>query len=335
MENGAFIKADKTTVEEWLDEWLKYYVNPSTKENTKYNYKVTADRHLKPYIGSVQLDKLTTDMIQRLFVNQFSELSLRGIRLIRFVLGSSLEQAVISGKIRRNPIRGIRLPRKEAPDMVDPLSPEEVEQLLTANEDHRLYPLLVAALLTGMRRGELLGLKWDNVDLDNNIISVEESLIEVAGKRHVDTPKTKSSCAKVPINERLREVLLEHKEKQANAKKYARSVDLGLVFPGIYGQYMVPRRFSRVFADMVAAAGIRKIRFHDLRHTFAYLLILQNTNIKVIQELMRHADIRTTMNVYGKLLPEVKADAVNNLTEFFKAKTNKEEPQQVCHLRLV
>jgi len=221
--------------------------------------------------------------------------------------------------IPRNPADAAKAPAASAKEM-HPLSAHEARRLLEAARDDRLEALYVLALHTGMRRGELLGLKWEDIDLDGSIVRVPRTLARTEnGKRlALWEPKTKKSRRTVRLTPRAVEVLRRHRARQAEEKLKAGGVyqDQGLVFAGEAGNLINPSNLrQRSFAPLLKCAGLPRITFHDLRHTCASLLFQKNVHPKIIQELLGHASVAITLDTYSHMLPGMGSEAADAIGE--------------------
>jgi integrase len=237
----------------------------------------------------------------------------KSVRNILVVLSRMLESAVEWDYIPANPFHArkkVKLPSLSKEQKGRALSPEEIRKLLASSEGDT-YVINATAILTGMRRGEVFGLPWDALDFEKNQINVRQSLFWKQGKYWAEeergyvlvTPKSKASIRKIDMSPQLRRILLEHRMRHGNPQ-------CGLVFVNREGKPMDPKNFAkRQFKVAVKAAGLGKVRFHDLRHTFGTLKILQGENIKYVQVQMGHSSIRVTLDIYGHLLKDANPKA--------------------------
>lgn len=181
------------------------------------------------------------------------------------------------------------------------LSVDEVRKLLSATEGHRLHPLYVVAATTGLRRGELLGLRWADLDLNNGTLTVEQTVQRAGGKLHLSGAKTESSESIIPLPEWTWLVLLDHKECQRLERtRHAEAwQDHDLVFPSEIGTPMEPRNLNRHFAALRMAVDLPDVRLHDFRHTVVSMLMELGVPPHVVQAIARHADVKITLKVYS------------------------------------
>jgi len=272
------------------------------KASTLATYTSRIDGAFKNTFGSMKLSQIGTAEVQHFLAGLKSKgRSSATVRAYLVLLRNMLNHAVAWGHLAHNPAIGIKGPKLPHTEM-ECLTPEEVRVFLAACDDaHR--PLFSTAVMTGMRLGELLALQWDDINWSAGTIRVRRSLFE--GK--FVEPKTSRSVRVIGMSDRLAATLLEHKL----AVVYS---PFDLVFPTPDGTPMDPSNLrSRVFADTLARAELRKIRIHDLRHTFASLLINQGENLKYVQAQLGHSSITTTVDRYGHLMPDAHRGANKRL----------------------
>ncbi|KYH31125.1 site-specific integrase [Neomoorella mulderi] len=329
IQHGTFVKPTGETLGEWLDIWFANYVKPRVRPTTRDNYEATIRKHIKPYIGDQKLGQLLPSHLQALYNRKLAEgLSGRTVRLIHTVLHAALKQAVKEGLAVRNVAEATSPPRWEKKEM-RVLSPEEQNRLLEALESHRLYAAFLLDMATGLRRGELLGLKWEDIDLKQGLIHVKRTLVRVKAENGpvktalvFQEPKTAHGRRTIPIPESILPELKAHKKRQAQEKLIMGQnyQDNGLVFCGIDGRPLDPSSFGDHFAKLAKKAGIEEASMHTLRHTFATRLLELNEHPKIVQELLGHSTITMTLDTYSHVSPELKKQAAAKLDGLFKPK---------------
>jgi len=195
------------------------------------------------------------------------------------------------------------------------LSVDQVRQLLHAAEGHRLHPLFVVAATMGLRRGELIGLRWADIDLDRGTLRVQQTVQRVAGTLYLLDAKTEDSEGVLPLPEWTWLALLEHQERQAEERGALAEVwqENGLVFPSALGTPMEPTNLSRAFARLRETAGLPGVRLHDLRHTVVSLLMELGAQPHVVQAIARHADVKLTLKVYAHANLDAMREALGRL----------------------
>ncbi|ACX51572.1 integrase family protein [Ammonifex degensii KC4] len=324
---GVLTAPARLTLGEWLATWLETYKKGKLRPTTLANYETVIRAYILPSLGSVPLRSVTPASLQALY-NSLSArgLSARTVRLVHVVLNACLKQAVKNGLLVRNPAEATEPPKLKRRVPVRPLAREEVEAFLKAARGERLYPAFALALKTGLRRGEVLGLKWEDVDLERGVLRVRRSLVEAkdpeTGKVRLvfQEPKTEKSRRTVPLTRDVVALLKSHKARQNEEKLYFGEAyeDNGLVFCTELGKPIWPRNFLRAFHSVLKKAGLERHRFHALRHTFATLLLASGEELKNVQELLGHERISTTADVYAEVLEDAKKKAVTRLDAFLK-----------------
>jgi integrase len=310
---GIVVDDMNLTVSEYLDRFLEDVQRGSVRESTYSRDKYLVTNHVKPALGRVKLKNLSAMHLQRLYrEKQDAGLSASTVQKIHHVLHKALAQAARWDLIARNPADAAKAPRP-APAEMRPLSAEEVRRLLEAAHGDRLEALYVLGVTTGMRRGELLGLKWTDVDLENTRLSIRRALTRTDNGKYIalTEPKTKGSRRIVKLTQRAVEALRSHLGRQLAEIEAAGDLyrDDGLVFTTEAGTPINPSNLrQRSFAPLLKRAGLPHIRFHDLRHTCATLLLSKGVHPKFVQELLGHASIAITLDTYSHVMPEM-ADA--------------------------
>jgi integrase len=320
LRQGTFVEATAVTVESWLKTWLEEYKRPKVRLTTFESYRIMAESHIIPAVGHIKLKDLRPEHLQHLYNEKLKTgLSPRTVRYIHLVIHSALKQAVKNQLVARNVSEATELPadnKKEA----RALTMEEMDRFLNALESDRLKAAFITLLGTGLRRGELLALKWDNVNLKEGTIAVKENLAWIAKKGFVfQPPKTEKSKRVVPLPDDVLAELKKHKARQAEEKlKLGESYqDNGLVFCTEIGTPIIPRNFERKFKLLLKKADLTGIKLHSLRHTYATRLLELGENLKVVQELLGHSRISVTADIYSHVSPELKRGAAAKLNGLF------------------
>ena len=290
----------------------------TVRESTFSRDKYLVTNHIKPSLGRIKLKNANALHLQGLYRNRLdSGLSPSTVQKIHHVLHKAFTQAVKWSFIPRNPADSAK-PPTPTPKEMHPLSVNQARKLLdTANEaGERLEALYVLAIHTGMRRGELLGLKWEDVDLSGSTIRVRRTLTRTEnGKRlALGEPKTKKSRRTVRLTQRAVDALKRHRARQAEEKLKVGGLyqDQGLVFAGEGGGLINPSNLrQRSFIPLLERAGLPRLTFHDLRHTCASLLFQKNVHPKFVQELLGHSSVAITLDTYSHMLPGMGDEAAN------------------------
>jgi integrase len=314
-ESGGFTDAGKVTVREFFDRWLESAA-PTLRPSTARRYRDVARLHIVGVIGNLKLAKLSAADIQRLYADRLAAgLSPTSVHHVHAILHRALDQAVRWGLLLRNVTEAVDPPRRAETEMRTWDAPQ-VARVLAAAHDDDLEALWRLALLTGMRREELLGLRWGDVDLDAGALSVRRTLSRGSTSRlEAGEPKTASGKRRVSLPGSVVESLKRHRIQQFE-HRLAASVaydDRDLVFARETGGPIHPNTLARRFAALVARAGVPAIRFHDLRHTCASLLLAEGVHPKVVQERLGHATIAETLDRYSHVAPDMQRHAADRL----------------------
>jgi integrase len=322
VDDGVDLSAGQMTVAQYLDKWLAASVKPSVKTKTYEGYESICRVRVKPRIGARKLAKLTALDLQALYsALADSGLSPRSVHHTHRVLHRAFVQAVRWRLIPRNPCDGAQGPRATRSEM-KVWTPEEADAFLVATRDHRMHALYVLALSTGMRQGELLGLKWDDLDLSAGTLSVRRSLQWQRGTGYAFVePKTARSRRSVHLSQKAIASLRAHKDRQAWDRKTAGDEwsEADLVFCNALGGPLAPSHQTAAFKAATAAAKLPPIRFHDMRHTAATILLAKGVHVKLVSEMLGHSTIVLTLDTYSHLIPAMHSDAAAVMDAVFTA----------------
>lgn len=314
---GLPVDTDRQTVAQFLEAWLENSAKPSVRPRTFANYRQLARSHIIPAVGHIRLGKLSAQHIQALLNRKVADgLSARTARHIHTVLRRALNQGLKWGLLPRNVATLVELPRLKRREM-RPLNPVEARRFLAAAQGERLEVLYSVALSLGLRQGEALGLRWNDIDLDVGRLTVNQSAQRLPGAGiQFDGPKTDRSRRTIALPPTATAALRAHRTRQMRERLLAGMHwrETGLVFTSRIGTPLEPRNVFRDFKRVLAKAGLpSSIRFHDLRHSCASLLLAQGANLRVIMELLGHSQISITANTYAHVVPELMRDAAHRM----------------------
>lgn len=316
---GVNLTPQQQTVKQFLEHWLEETVRRRVRPRTYDKYAHDVTHHIVPALGHLQLSRLTPDHVQKM-LNRLSDngLSYNSVRNVRAALRCALNQALRYGYVMRNVATLVDIPGKVT-FKPQPLTHEQAQQLLTTVKGNRLEALFRIALGLGLRKGEILGLRWENIDLVGATLHISGSLQRQNGRLERSTTKTDASIRTIALPPTLVKALEQHRERQEAERKAATNwTESGMVFTSRIGTPLSPESLTENFKTLLKKAVLPKsIRFHDLRHTCATLMIKQGVHPRVVMEILGHSQIATTMNTYGHVLPEVQRDAVNVLDRLF------------------
>ena len=305
------------TVEEFLADWL-VQSEPTRRPTTSVSYERCVRDHVVPFLGDVVLRELAPDhvrswqtaLLRKPLRFRDGVLSPTTVRYCHRLLRRALQDALRWELIERNPCDAVIAPRRAHKEM-KVWSPEEARAFLTYVENDRLAAMWRLFLATGMRRGEVAGLRWIDVDLDAGRVSIQHTRVLVYDKAIVSEPKTRRSRRVVSLDNGTVQALTMHRQRQDAEREYAAEVWIatGYVFVNEDGQPLDPDRISHVFRLTADAAGVPQIRLHDLRHTAAALALATGMHPKVMSDRLGHSSIAITLDVYGHLVPGLQEDA--------------------------
>ena len=310
VSKGQYVAPSKLTVRQFLeDEWLPA-VRASLRPLTFDSYAGNVRNHIVPRLGSVPLQQLTPPMFNSMYSELGSTLSPRTIRYIHAILRRALADAVRWNRLGRSPADGADPPslRGAGRASMRTWSGAELGQFVESVRGDRLFACWRFLAMTGCRRGEALGLRWRDLDLKRGRATIVQTVV---GSRAVSEPKTTRGRRTLALDPGTVAALREHRRagsEEQPALGYANGAN-DLVFCREDGTPIWPRSLSRSFASHVAAAGLPKIRLHDLRHTHATLALQAGVHPKVVQERLGHATISITLDVYSHVIPAMHEDA--------------------------
>jgi integrase len=320
-DSGLIFDAGKVTVGDYLDRWLADTVKGTVRTSTYERNEEIVRLHIKPSLGRVGLKKLTPTHVRGLYSEKLdSGLAPATVRRIHSTLHKALSQAVSDGIVPRNAAH-VKAPRP-APEEIRPLSEDEARAILDAarQSGERFEALYVLAITTGLRRGEVLGLRWDDADLELGTLRVGRALVREGGRHTLGETKTRRGRRQINLTPRTVNSLKKHRKKQLEEKMKLAGLykDHGLIFASGVGTPVNPENLvKRSFKPLLKKAGLPEIRFHDLRHTCATLLLSRGVHPKLVQELLGHATIAMTLDTYSHYLPSMGDQAAGAMGNAF------------------
>ncbi len=304
-DGGMVYEGENLTLGEYLDRWLSGSVRGSVRQSTYERYEIALRVHLKPVLGRIKLKNLSPARVAAFYQDRLdSGQSPASVNKLHVTLHKALKQAVRWNMLPRNVCEAVDAPRP-APEEIETLSAEQVRSLLVATSGDRLEALYILAVHAGLREGELLALKWEDVDLDTATLQVRRTLSKAGTGYRFESPKS-GKGRKIKLTHRATQGLRAHRKAQLEERmgKAGLWEDHGLVFPSEAGTIINPTNLrKRSFARLLERAGLPKVRFHNLRHTCATLLFSRNTHPKHVQELLGHANIKITLDTYSHAIP--------------------------------
>jgi integrase len=321
VDSGRHVDPSKLTCGTWLEQWLgeaRHNVAPKTHER----YTEIVRKHLVPALGAIGLAKLAPVHVQAYYAAALAGgrrdgkggLSAQTVRHHDRVLNVALKQARALRLIATNPIEDVTRPQVERRE-IEVLDADGSARLLATAAATRLYVPIFLALATGLRRGELLAMRWSDVDLPGKSLRVVQSLEQTAGGLRFKAPKTKRSRRTIALSPAVVEVLQEHRVRQLEERLLLGlgKDERGLVFAQMTGEPINPRNFSKEFARVVKRSGVPPVTFHGLRHAHITALLQAGVHPKVASERAGHSSITVTMDRYSHVLEGMQADAAQRI----------------------
>ncbi len=332
---GSFVKPTRLTLAQFLEEWLKNHVALNCSPRTKASYEMLIRRHIIPELGAMRLSQLEPSHLESFYrrerekgcIHRKGQLSARTVRYCHSILAEALGHAVRMGLIARNVALAANAPRAEHRAM-STLAPEDIPKFLEAAAETPYYAVFYTLLYTGMRRGEALALRWKNVDLGLpslsvlGSISVVETVYKLNGEYVIKEPKTPHSQRQIALPPSLTLVLGQHRAEQKAQRDLLGKplTENDLVFSHPDGTPLCPSTISHAFANIIRKAGLLHIRLHDLRHSYATLMLKAGVHPKVVSEALGHSSISVTLDTYSHVLPGIQEAAAQRFDDFLSVR---------------
>lgn len=320
VDHDDYVAPNKMTVSEWLDIWSENYLS-NIKESTAYHYRASIRNHLKPALGAIRLDELKPFHIQKLYndMMKVKHSSPKTVKNVSSVLHSALKQAQKEGHIRKNPCDACVLPRCEKPEIF-PFDETEIRLFLEMIQGHKFENLFIFTLFTGLREGEICGLRWENVNWERGTIIVNRQLQKERRKggeyQFVSVKNSrKRVIAPAPY---VMDILRKQQAEQQRLRDAAGDawMDLDLVFTNEVGRYLVGTTVYENLKAIVIEMGRPDFTFHDLRHSFAVASITAGDDIKTLQGNLGHATASFTLDVYGHVTEQMRKASSQRMEQY-------------------
>jgi len=325
---GTYSEESQMKLSNWMNRWIEGR-RYSLAHSTYRNYDVMIRNHINPEIGDKKLNNLKVREVQELLNYKFNNgringeggLSHRTVKYICQTLSTALNQAIKEGIINKNVCEAVELPKKQEEKELQTWNKNQVNKFLQAAEDSRYYSIFNLALNTGMRRGELIGLKWKDVFLDKNRIRVNRQVVRTDEGLIFKKVKTESGNRTIPITKSLVDYLKSHRIKQKEKKLAMGEAfkDNDLVTCNKSGAPVGPRSLVRKFKKLLKDVGLPEIRFHDLRHTFS-VNYLENGDINELQKILGHSSIDVTIDTYSHVTEEMLNNVERNINKMYNVR---------------
>ena len=316
-ETGIIGAANNDTVAVWLDHWLRTIAARRVRPRTLESYEATVRMHVTPHIGTQRIDRLQPEHLEELYTLLLARgLSAASVLRVHRILSRALKVAMQRGRIHRNVATLVDPPAQQQSAVACALTLDEASAVLHAGRTQRNAARWTVALALGLRQSEALALQWADIDLLNGTLTVRRTLHRVAGKGLVyEAPKTKRSMRTLALPTPLIAALIEHKQRQTGERMLAANEwhDEDLVFAQPNGRPIDKKVDYNAWRDLLRSAGVRHVRLHDGRHTAASLLLSEGVHPRVVMELLGHAQMRTTMDIYSHVMPALAREAADRM----------------------
>jgi len=297
---------------EWMDFWYQNYCKPALRETTRASYESCIYKHIIPSVGQIPMNKLSQNDLQQFYARlkkngrlqysdtQGTEVSNRLVRSCHARIRSALEKAITEHLITRNPSTGCKLPPKKGREM-QVLTQAEIGRFLARAKEEGYYELFLLELSTGMRRGEILGLKWSDLNINDGSLRIVREIVPAGSKIVIQPPKTKNSVRTVVLPPYMVEILAEMKKNKT----------CEWIFPSPVkeGAPRNPTALHHRFKLILERSGCKNIRFHDLRHTFATMALENGMDVKTLSAMIGHISAETTLNIYSHITDTMREQA--------------------------
>jgi integrase len=330
QQQGTLVTEKDQTVKQYLEHWIEHVHKKTIRQSSYTVYRGLINNHIIPELGHLKLQRLTIQQVEAFYTRkQDGGLSARTIRQMHGILHRSLAHAVRTNLVNRNVCDTVTLPRLKRHE-IQALTVEQSQKFLAAAQGHRLEALFTTAIVTGMREGELLALRWSDINFEHTYLQVCRTVRHITGQGFKENePKTATSRRKVVLSPFLVEVLKTHRVRQLEARLQRGSAweEHDLVFCNTYGRYIDNPSLLYTFRNLLREASLPSMRFHDLRHSAASLLLAMGVHAKVVQELLGHSTIVTTLNIYSHVLPSLQQDALDKLSHLFDQQDDQGDSQ--------
>ena len=330
-DKGTFIKPGKDTVAEYLKVWLNDYCKPTLSPRSLELYSYICRVHLIPAIGKIPLTELKPQQLQHLYAERLSSgLSGRTVQICHVAIHKALKNAVRINLLSRNVADSVDKPKTQRHEM-HPMSEDDLEKFLDAAKSGPYYSLFYSYLFTGMRRSELLSIRWGDTDLLGMQISVSRSMQYLNNvENHITFRETKSTKSKrlISLSPSTVIVLRQHREEQEHIRQHLKLHPLSendLVFSHYDGSPLLPDSITHAWIKLVRKCGLNGIRLHDARHTHATIMLKQGVHPKVVQERLGHSSIALTMDTYSHVAPGLQQAAAKGFDDILKKQSKLEK----------
>ncbi|TFJ93635.1 site-specific integrase [Lentibacillus salicampi] len=307
----TYVTVTEKTLNHIIDEWIEVYAKNKMKPSTFENKNMIIRNKIRPILGNKKIKDIEPSEIQSIYNKMLNDegLSTSYARAVHNILSSVFKYAKKWDKIKVNIMEKVDAPVPKY-KQIQTWSLEEVTKFMEIAKDYQTYIAYVLAIYTGMRMGEILGLRWKDIDLDNGTIHIVQAMIRMGGSYYFDEPKTKGAKRQISITDDVIEALKEHKNDQEYSSELVVTTSIGTP----YSQ----RNLLRNFNSIQKRADVPKITFHDLRHTHATMLLKLGENPKIVSERLGHARTSITLDIYSHVLPDMQKETAQNFSNYLR-----------------
>ncbi|HEU5376966.1 MAG TPA: tyrosine-type recombinase/integrase [Ktedonobacteraceae bacterium] len=330
QQRGMLATGSNATMQEYLEDWLEKTHKHTVRLGTYLNYQKLLRNYLVPGLGKVKLQKLTAPQVQAFYSAKLDEgLSPKTVTNIHGLLHKALDNAVRWNIVSRNVCDAVtppRVPRKE----LNFLTQDQAATLLQEVKAHKLEALLTVAITTGLRRGELLALRWQDINFESGTIQVKRAVSYHQKYGYVESePKTSRSRREIMLASFVVDILTKHEQQQKEQRLAVGGdwTDKNLVFTNATGDFYSPSTLVKAFRRFLMKVGLPHMRFHDLRHSAATILLTMKVHPKVVQEILGHSQIATTMDIYSHAMPSMQSEATEQWDTTFEQALKRGNPR--------
>jgi integrase len=322
LRRGEYIEPSKSTLTEYLQEWMDSSAKQTLKQTTFDTYQIVIKKHLVPELGQIKLNQLTPAMIQKFYSRKLEDgFSGDYVRYMHSILHKALNQAVKWQFLYKNPAEHVTPPKLNLKEK-SIWTIEEASHFLKYTQKEHYYIAYLLAIHTGMRQGEILGLRWKDCDLEKGLLRIQQTLGRTRKGLMFQEPKTRGSKRVITLTNQVLDALKRHKAKQNQQKLLLGRgyQDHDLVNSTLEGKPINPRNLIRNFHRMIEKSGVPKLRFHDLRHTHASIMLQLGEHPKIVSERLGHSRTGVTLDIYSHVIPNLQADAAKKFGDAMNRK---------------
>ena len=313
LQHSIYHSVSDSLLSDFLTDWFESYCIPNLSRNTRNGYLNNIDKHIIPYIGALPVKKVTPEVVEDLYKKLRQKgLSETSIVYVHNTLSGAFDYAVFNRTLPYNMMRYVNKPKKKKHHS-SVLTVNETEKLLQSCKNTDVYLPVLLAVLMGLRRGEVLGLSWSDIDLDNRTITINHTATYYKSEFVLSDPKTSSSIRTLKVPEKIYSILICYSEIPID-------IDINpnrLVCCRSDGRPITSGMLNKIFKQILKDAELPNVRFHDLRHTYATILLKKHIPAKIVSNMLGHSSIGITMDTYSHVMTEMQDSAIDAVDTLF------------------